>query len=247
LGPSDNLAAGGAGAYACDSADFDGTNDYLHRASDWTSNADSDVGIFSVWFQYEGGNGSTMSFMGITDGEWNMTRTDSSNIFTMKLNPPYDQFSFSTGSQANDDDTWHHLIFSWNAAANYEAMYLDGNLDANAPDGTNDFNWTQAAHSACANVSGSSKVNGMVADLYLNNIAHLDLGIAANMLKFRSVAGKPVDLGADGSTPTGSAPRVFLHLDVDETAANFAVNAGTGGDYVVTGGGITTGASSPTD
>jgi hypothetical protein len=52
-----------------------------------------------------------------------------------------------------------------------------------------------------------------VADVYFAPGQFLDLSIPGNVAKFIS-AGKPVDLGSDGSTPTGIAPLVFLSGDV---------------------------------
>jgi hypothetical protein len=64
-----------------------------------------------------------------------------------------------------------------------------------------------------------------LADLYVNTadtIVEADLTISpANLAKFRS-GGKPVDLGANGSTPTGSAPLIFLSGDASQWPNNAA-------------------------
>ena len=57
----------------------------------------------------------------------------------------------------------------------------------------------------------------------------------SNRRKFIDSAGKPVDLGADGSTPTGSSPLIYLSLREGEGAEQFAVNRGTGIDFTVRG------------
>lgn len=59
-------------------------------------------------------------------------------------------------------------------------------------------------------------------------------------------AGKPVDLGSDGSTPTGTAPAIFLRRAPSAAASTFATNLGTGGDFDITGT-LTIAPSSPTD
>jgi hypothetical protein len=43
--------------------------------------------------------------------------------------------------------------------------------------------------------------------------------------------GKPISLGSDGSTPTGSAPVFYLKGDGN----GFNVNSGTGGNFTITG------------
>lgn len=53
----------------------------------------------------------------------------------------------------------------------------------------------------------------------------------ADVTKFRDAGGLPVDLGADGSTPTGVAPKYFFQGD----AAAFSTNLGSGAQPVVTG------------
>jgi hypothetical protein len=56
-----------------------------------------------------------------------------------------------------------------------------------------------------------------------------------------------VDVGADGSAPSGVAPAVYLHLADGETPAdNFATNAGSGGGMTVNGA-LAVAASSPSD
>lgn len=57
----------------------------------------------------------------------------------------------------------------------------------------------------------------------------------ATIEKFRSAAGAPVSLGADGSTPTGTAPAVYLSRNIDEAASVWGVNKGTGGTFATTG------------
>lgn len=57
---------------------------------------------------------------------------------------------------------------------------------------------------------------------------------SANLDKFVTSDLKPVYLGADGSTPLGTAPVMFLHRDVGADPATFATNLGTGGAFTLT-------------
>jgi len=64
----------------------------------------------------------------------------------------------------------------------------------------------------------------------------LDLDTVSNRRLFNDgsgggAGGKPVNLGSDGSTPTGNQP--IIYLNGDET--NFQINAGSGGNLTVTG------------
>lgn len=86
---------------------------------------------------------------------------------------------------------------------------------------------------------------GSLAVLWMSNQSLMTAGDIppAMLAKFRNPAtGKPVDLGADGSTPTGTAPGVYL----TGGAATFATNLGTAGSFAVTGT-LTNAASSPSD
>jgi len=69
-----------------------------------------------------------------------------------------------------------------------------------------------------------------IADFYVAIGQFLDLSNPANIAKFIA-DGKPVDLGADGSLPTGTAPTIFF----SGNASSFTTNKGTGGAFTLTG------------
>lgn len=83
---------------------------------------------------------------------------------------------------------------------------------------------------------------GDAADIWIAPGQFIDFSVEANRRKFISANGKPVDLGADGSTPTGTAPAVFF----SGNASGFAINKGTGGDFTLTGS-LTNASTSPSD
>ena len=53
----------------------------------------------------------------------------------------------------------------------------------------------------------------------------------ANRRKFIDVDGKPVDLGSDGSTPTGTVPLMFFSGPTDD----WHINKGSVGGFTETG------------
>src|SRR3546814_17811034 len=70
------------------------------------------------------------------------------------------------------------------------------------------------------------------ADLWLDPGTYIDLSVTANRRKFvGSGAATSVDLGADGSTPTGTAPLVFL----SGATADWHTNKGAGGGFTENG------------
>jgi len=85
-------------------------------------------------------------------------------------------------------------------------------------------------------------LNCEIADLYLNTATSLDLSSTANRRKFISAEDKPVDLGSDGSTPTGTAPLIFL----SNPTATWQNNLGSGGNFNENGA-LTDAGDSPSD
>ena len=97
---------------------------------------------------------------------------------------------------------------------------------------------------------GSDAVNfldGYLADLWIASGQYIDFSVTANRRKFISASGKPVSLGADGSTPTGTAPAVFLRRAPSADPSTFANNLGTGGGPFTITGALTAAPTSPSD
>jgi hypothetical protein len=80
-----------------------------------------------------------------------------------------------------------------------------------------------------------------IADFYVNHTQYLDFTVTANRRKFISGTGTPVNLGSTGSTPTGTAPIIFLSGSV----ASWHVNDGTGGGFSIVSGSLSASATNP--
>ena len=77
--------------------------------------------------------------------------------------------------------------------------------------------------------------NGDIAEVYYAQ-EYVDLSVQANREKFISGTGtgaKPVDLGNDGSIPTGTQPLIYFRGAKDTW--NAGTNAGSGGDFTMSG------------
>jgi hypothetical protein len=240
-------------AVIVDAADFDGTNDYLTKAT-MTGQAASKKGIISCWLRADVFAGYL--FTAVDFGT-------SSEVFTFVFGPTQlyiagANISSSTGFNiaANvvlSTATWYHLLLSWDLSASATHFYInDGNekdiATVNNVEISYDLvdNWTVGAYEQDAAFGGGNLVNGCVAEFYFAPGQYLDFSVESNRRKFIDASLNPVSLGATGSTPTGTAPLIYLHLDDAETASNFAVNRGTGGNLTVTGA-LGTCASSPSD
>ena len=120
-------------------------------------------------------------------------------------------------------------------------MYIDGvqetPVGGTLTDDTIDY--TTSNHSVASSNTGSVKFDGCISELYVNYDDYLDFSVEANRLLFRSAAGDPVSLGADGSTPTGSQPIIYM------PEGDASSNSGYGGNYTYGGTSAVACATSP--
>ena len=238
-----------AGSATVDAADFDGSNDYLSRSSNFTGATNSKPFVLSLWVKFDSlatrqllrGNDLVEGFgpidVAIDSGgslEINCSGTSGTSVRIVAVG-------------ALGAGTWRHILFATTGAANQ--LYIGDALVSPGTDTANNINtnWGGATSwNVGANSSGSIKMDGGLAELYLAPGQTLDISIEANRRKFIDADGKPVNLGLTGASPTGTAPLLYLHLDDGETANNFAINRGTGGNLTVTGA-LSTYPSSPSD
>ena len=130
-----------------------------------------------------------------------------------------------------------HLLVSWDLSVPTAHFYFDDveDYDSGASSLTDDTVEYEAADFWTLNTTAASYKDFNIAELYFAPGQYLDFSVVSNRRKFISANGKPVHLGSDGSLPTGTAPVVYFHLDDSESAANFATNAGSGGNFSVNG------------
>jgi hypothetical protein len=90
--------------------------------------------------------------------------------------------------------------------------------------------YTRIGWGVAAAASGANAFNGALAEVFFAPGQFLDLSVQANREKF-ILGGRPVSLGADGSTPLGVVPLLYLK----NPAASCGVNSGSGGDFTIMG------------
>lgn len=254
-----NQLAGFGGGYSqrlviCDSADFDGSNDYMLRGAALTGVVDGKKGILSFWIRLDGGDDSLQFVFGAKAAVGNPVAVarDSSNVFGVSGNnsASVSILNIRTASTYVSSGTWRHILASWDlGTAGARHLYVNDVSDLSVTTFTNDtIDYAQASPdwSVGATAAAASKLNGCIAELYFNTVDYFDLSVTSNRRKFISDTLKPVYLGATGELPTNAAPAVYLHLDDGEAVANFATNRGTGGDFTITGT-LDTGSTSPSD
>lgn len=81
------------------------------------------------------------------------------------------------------------------------------------------------------NEGGSQKVNGQIADLWIDFNRYVDFSVASNRRLFFASNGKLVNKGTTGNTPFGTAPEIFL----SGLTADWHTNKGTGGGFTEIG------------
>lgn len=240
------VATGGSTGYQVATPPvFDGANDYMLRGADFTGNADSKSGLLSFWTRLDGGDSAGLQLIANT-GSKLLVQRNSSNLFRVRAQNAAAGtiMEFLSSNTYLAGASWIHVLAAWDLAASTVQLVINGSSDiAGAPTATNDtIDYTVADYCVGGLMGTSLAWNGAMCEVYFAPGQYLDISSAANVQKFRSSAGKPVDLGSTGSTPTGTAPILYL-----KNAYNtFGTNSGTGGDLTVTGT-LTASATSPSD
>jgi hypothetical protein len=245
--------------FTCDAVTFDGTNDYLARGANLTGIADSPQGTVSMWLEPSDINfllannapaniGSPCFVVGDTAG--------GGGIDFVLSDAASSGFLIFGNASALPSSGYFHVLASWKvdaaSGARRAALYIQDVSDIAVEadiGGSFSVDYESATDFFVGSVNGSNLYSGNMAEVWFDtvSIVEADNTISeVNRRKFISATGKPVDLGADGSTPTGTSPLVYLHIDDGETANNFSLNAGSGGDFTVNGA-LAMAASSPSD
>ena len=216
--------------------EFDGTNDYLTRGAGLTGAADSKLLTFSVWIYIQTVGGRIFCSSDAAAGSNQRTR--------IGINGSGDFFVVGTNSGNTtilDIDTdplnlnqWYHVTGSFDLSdTNKRHLYVDDSDSLNSINTYTDdvIDFTKGDWAVGAIPDGTQKYDGYLAELWYAPGVYLDLSKESNRRKFISSAGKPVDLSADGSTPLGYSPLVFL----SGYFGTWHTNKGTGGGFTESG------------
>ena len=254
IGPLRGVSA--AAGFTCDAADYDGTNDWLLRGAGLTGAADGSQGIFSCWvrldakditnflFSIKNGVAGTVEVKINTDNQFDIDVRDVTRALIL---------SGRATTTILTTATWYHLIVSWDtnfgAGSKLLKMVINGTTQTMTIEDVSiafNIDYTGVESGVGNRADALVLLNGCLAEVYFNSVTYLDVTQAANLAKWRTVGGKPENLGADGSTPTGTAPIVYQRMADGAAATTFATNLGGGGDYTITGT-LDTCSSSPSD
>lgn len=232
-----------------DSADFDGTADYMLRGAGLTGAADSKSGILSVWVRIDAGDGTVLRIFESTGNSVLLLRR-STNVFALGAENAAgtEILLLVSDTTYTAAATWLHVLMSWNLATAAAHLYVNDVEDlAAGPTLTDDtIDYTVANWGIGSINLTTPSWNGCLAEFYFASGQFLDFSIVANRRRFISGNGKPVWLGTDGSVATGTAPIVYQRVADGAAVATFATNLGGGGDFSITGT-LTAGSTNPSD
>ena len=207
----------------------------VSRGAQLTGASDSKLGLLSFWMKMNASSSDFSRYQVIrwSNGYVDIHRGDNGEFqitgFTSVAQKVLD--IFSSNNSIRKVDGWVHVLASWDLATTTTHLYINGVSDITisaAIDGA--INYTVTNVWVGTNGSGSFTMDGLFCEFYFTN-EYLDISSSANREKFRTSGGKPVDLGADGSTPTGTAPWIYLREEVPAWESN----QGSGGGMTEAG------------
>lgn len=227
-----NAAAAPPPEFSYTSVVFDGTTGYLSRGADLTGVIDSGQFTLSVWLKntdYSAQHfilaNTLFGFPGL-DFYW-----DGTGVTRLRA---WDSGSSSLGDvglPAVTTTAWVHWLISVDCGGTTRIYTNDVQYYSGADYSAGSIDLTQGDFFIGATGIGGSFFNGLMSEFWFVTGTAIDISNSTNRRKFISALLKPVNLGADGSTPTGSAPAIYLH----NATPNFQNNLGGGGGLTLNG------------
>lgn len=236
--PHRRAAFRGGGAYTANSTTFT-TNSYQTATQASLGLSDSKVGIVSFWIKPDSNSfvGGTKYVQNNLGGRLDIRFEPATGVSTIigknSSGSTIFQVTASTGGEFSAGN-WYHVLASWDLASGIASThyYINGvNRKKTGGTATDDFIDHANGNSIVVGDHYAGGYSGCISEFYYNLSESIDFSSQANREKF-ALSGVPVDLGSDGSTPTGTSPEVYLK----SAYSSFEVNSGSGGDFTVTGG-----------
>lgn len=239
------IGFGAGGGFFANAVDYDGTNDWLSRSTALTGSTTTGVGLISVHIRRDSIAGNQQHVFDITGSNqrlffgFTQTSTDDTFFFHAE-NTLSNVYRVKGSTEITDDGEYHHILIQWDhnqsTGSRVLRMYVDGVLQTNTivtnTGSAFTINWAtmDTMYVSRSIVGTTNNLNGAMSELYIAPAQTLDITNSANREKFTS-GGRPAFLGENGSLPTGTAPLIYL----PNKAATVNVNAGTGGNFVISG------------
>lgn len=231
-------------AYTANAVDFGGagSDDSMRVTTTPTGLTDGKAFTISFWHRLDGSDGSIQrytTFASSSSNRLNVSKTTGNALNLTGQNSAGTSILSATGTTTLvAGSAWRHIICSIDLAntAN-RACYIDDSAESvtwtTYTDDTLDMDIATTPRYTIMGSNGATPANlvdGCIAEFWFDDV-FIDLSVEATRRKFRSAAGKPVNLGADGSVPTGSQPVLYFKT----ASPNFETNSGSGGNFTENG------------
>jgi len=226
-------------SFTANGVTFDGSSDYLSKASGLSNVIDGKSGTFSIWFRRTT-SGTFERFLdnaggGAADAFSIRIKTNNTIAIDARDSDTTVRLDMTTNATFTDTD-WHHLLIAFDVSLSdaSQLIYVDDVVDSRTLttriDGNIDFANTDT-QTICAADGGAVKFQGDVAEFWGFYNTYVDISDTATRRKFITASGTPADLGATGQTPTGAQPHIFLSGDT----STWHQNKGKGGGFTENG------------
>ncbi len=211
----------------------------IERGAGLTGAADSKLFTVNAWFRRASAAADAVLFAGVTTVNGSTARLNvyleqTTNKLVIKSASSAGTSILEVKSSAIPLAGMHHVVASFDLSDTAKRhLYIDGVADlATVTTYSNTaIDLTLADWGVAGYPAGTSRLTGELGDLWFEDGLYIDLSVEANLRKWIGQYGNPVDLGADGSTPTGAAPILYHGRDID----SFGTNHGTGGAMALSG------------
>jgi len=214
-------------SFTAQSTSFNGTTSQLRSTSLSLSGAQE--GTFAIWLYYDGSwtnNHAPYSCKVGTTLVMSVAAQTSGRLQVF-LSPGT---TWTSATSVFAGDGWYHVLVSYKSGdGGFFKISVNGATPADGPDitaTTLDIGGT-ITRCSVGSLDGSLFWGGDLAYVYHDVDTALDITVQANREKF-ILAGVPVDLGGDGSTPTGAQPAFYFDGGATMT------NLGSGGSLTPT-------------
>ena len=229
-----HFSGGGPGApnAGCCATAFDGSTQYLTH-SDSSGWVDSKQFTFSFWIKRNETGTNTSLLRMVLPGGFRVAFTINANdVLTVSArNSAGTTVLTLRGTTPIDDTEWHHVLWSIDlSSAAKRHLYVDDaadTFDLTTPYTNSAIDFSVTGYYVGSN-GATADLNGAISEFWFDSGTYIDLGTEGLRRDFIDAAGNPVDLGADGSVPTGTAPEVYLsdgRTNTGSTADFAAVNS----------------------
>lgn len=233
-GPILSASRSSAAAWTYYSAVFDGSTTYVAKTSNLTGISDGKIGLISFWVK-PGTNFDIEYLLREDSGYFEVIRTGANLVQVNGYNAAASKILDLTSTTQIDAGTWYWVCVSFDlGTAGRSYIYINGVDRTTRNTHTNDsINFTSGGWGTAAKSDGSGLIALKLCEYYFTTpAAWFDITNSTNRDKFyNSGTSKPVDLGANGSTPTGTQPLVYFH----NQPAPWGTNLGSGGTFTTTG------------